>query len=115
MRATSLTLCAALLLSACSGVPRPASHPTAARLGGEQLRVTMSDGRICHASVPLTGGAGRFADCPEAGDWQVTIHKRNLLEPIFGAAVSPYGRIAITAPSGRVWVFRTPPQRQRRR
>lgn len=97
-----------LLVAGCAQWPVSGAHPVSASLGGERLAVTFSDGEVCHADVPLTGGAGTFADCPDRGEWQAHISKRNLLEPIFGAAVSPYGRITVTGPTGRAWVFVTP-------
>lgn len=100
---------AALPLAGCAGWTGTDPHPVSARLGGERLAVTFSDGEVCHADVPLSGGAGTFADCPDRGGWRASIQKRNLLEPVFGAAVSPYGRIAVTGPTGRAWVFITPP------
>lgn len=105
----ALALTAGLALAGCANWPVPAAQPVSAWLGGERLAVTFSDGRTCHAQVPLTGGAGTFADCPDRGDWQAIIHKRNLLEPVFGRAVAPYGRITVTGPTGRVWVFVMPP------
>ena len=110
----AFVLVAGLSLAACAQGFAPESHPVTASLGGERLSVTFSDGRVCHAAVPLTGGAGRFEDCPDRGDWQAEIRKRNYLEPVFGAAVSPYGRIILTAPSGRNWVFVTPPPARHR-
>lgn len=104
-----------LLLAGCAQWQVSGAPPVSASLGGERLAVTFSDGEVCHADVPLTGGAGTFADCPDRGGWQVTISKRNLLEPIFGAVVSPYGRIAVTGPTGRTWVFITPPPHAKRR
>ncbi len=106
-----LSLSAALLLAGCAEWGARAVHPVAARLGGERLAVTFSDGQVCHADVPMAGGAGTFADCPDRGGWQATIGKRNLLEPIFGAAVSPYGRITVAGPTGWARVFITPPPR----
>ncbi|HQY43023.1 MAG TPA: hypothetical protein PK450_02500 [Paracoccaceae bacterium] len=108
MLKSALVLTVTLTVAGCASWPAPSARPVAARLGGERLSVTFSDGQVCHAEVPMTGGAGHFADCTDRGDWQVQIRKRNLLEPLFGAAVSPYGRITVTGPTGRDWVFVTP-------
>lgn len=109
-----LALLAGLGLAACVQGRGPLANPVLATIGGERLAVTFSDGQVCHAAVALTGGAGTFDDCPDRGGWRAEIRKRNLLEPIFGAAVSPYGRVAIIAPGGRAWVFVTPPSARQR-
>lgn len=94
-------------LAACAMGQSP--RPETVRLGGETLAVVWPNGVTCRASVPLTGGAGRLEGCPHAADWQVRIVKRNYLEPILGAAVSPYAHVTVTEPSGRATHFRTPP------
>ncbi len=103
-----LALLAGLALAACAQGAGHVAQPVAAAIGGERLAVTFSDGQVCHAAVPLTGGTGTFGDCPDRGGWRAEIRKRNLLEPILGAAVSPYGRIVVTSPGGREWVFLSP-------
>ncbi|MCY1127323.1 hypothetical protein OU426_10710 [Frigidibacter sp. RF13] len=78
-------------------------------LGGERLTVYFPNGVTCRADVGQTGGAGRLEGCPHAADWQVVVRKRNYLEPLLGAAVSPYAVVTITDGRGRVTRFRTPP------
>lgn len=111
----SFLLAGVLAVAACATGVGQRANPVSATIGGERLAVTFSDGQVCHAAVPLTGGAGTFDDCPDRGGWQAEIRKRNLLEPIFGATVSPYGRIVVTAPGGRTWVFLSPPVARQRR
>lgn len=100
-----------LLLSACTQPGTPV--PDAARLSsggaaGDRLEVDFTDGRTCRALVAPGAGQGVFENCPEAQEWSVAIRHRNLLEPIFGAAVTPYADIAITSASGRITTFRVP-------
>lgn len=105
-----LAILAFCLLAACGLPEGGAMRPEAVTLGGERLSVTFPAGVICHATVPLTGGEGGFAPpCPQPARWAVSIVKRNYLEPLFGAAVSPYARIVISDAAGRSWSFRTPP------
>lgn len=97
-----------LALAACvlpnQGTPRPER----VSLGGTQMAVSFPDGTRCTAEVPLTGGSGSLSDCAHPLDWQVTITKRNYLEPLFGALVSPYASVRLTDASGRVTFFRLP-------
>lgn len=107
-----LALAGVALLSACAGFPAGPAPETAVLASGgtagDQLEVKFSDGSNCRALVPPTGGQGVFEGCPQARGYEVTIHHRNLLEPIFGAAVTPYARVAVTAASGRVTTFILP-------
>ena len=108
----------AVAFLAASGLARAATFPPeAVRLGGDSLAVEFPNGVTCRATVPLTGaGEGGFdAGCPQPMRWALTITKRNYLEPIFGAAVSPYARVVISDGSGRAWVFRTPPYKDKDR
>jgi len=98
----------ALSLVGCSVATGPSARPEAVSLGGERMSVRFSDGVVCRTDVPLTGGQGQLAGCAHPLDWSVTIHKRNYLEPVFGAVVSPYAHIDLSNGTGRNWTFRTP-------
>lgn len=97
-----------LLVAACAAPSAPTARPMKVDLGGSRIDVRFSDGARCMADVPMTGGEGAFGDCDKAWTWSVAIHHRNLLEPIFGAAVSPYATIRLTGPEGRSYLFQTP-------
>lgn len=94
-------------------MPPEAAAPVAARLSsggaaGDRLEVDFTDGGTCRALLPPRGGQGVFDACPQARGYGVTIRHRNLLEPIFGPAVTPYAHVAITGASGRVTTFVLP-------
>mgnify|MGYP000890740856 CR=1 FL=1 len=107
MRARFLIL--PLLAAACAAPQARAPHPLRAEIGGTRMEVRFSDGARCLAEVPVAGGEGGFGPaCPHAWHWQVTVRHRNWLEPIFGAAVSPYADILLTGPGGDEARFRVP-------
>lgn len=96
------------LLAACA-LPQASPHPLRADIGGTRMEVRFSDGRTCPAEVPMTGGEGGFGPaCPQDWRWRVIVRHRNWLEPIFGAAVSPYADILLTGPEGATARFRVP-------
>ncbi len=104
-----LTTAAILVaLSACTLPQGGAPRPEAVSLGGDQLTVRYPNGVNCHATVPLTGGSGRLQPCAWPASWQVTVARRNYLEPVLGGIVSPYATIIITDDAGRATSFRTP-------
>ena len=100
---------AALALAGCAALIGMA-RPDGVSLGGESLAVHFTDGVTCRANVPQAGGEGEFENCAHPAHWQVAIHKRNYLEPVFGAAVSPYATITILTEGDRRTVFETPPK-----
>lgn len=100
---------AVLALAGCALLTGPA-RPDRVSLGGEELSVHFTDGVTCRAAVSATGGEGTFDGCVHPARWQVVIHKRNYLEPVFGAAVSPYATVTILSEGGRPTVFQTPPK-----
>lgn len=107
-----LALICLALVSACAQPPE-AAVPQAATLAsagatGDRLAVRFSDGATCRAIVPSTGGEGVFDACPQAQGYAVDVRHRNLLEPVFGAAVTPYATVTLTAASGRVTTFDLP-------
>lgn len=107
-----LALIGAALLAACVQAPG-AAVPMAARLAsggaaGDRLEVRFSDGAVCRATVAPEGGQGVFDACPQARGYAVMVRHRNLLEPIFGAAVEPYATVTLTGASGRVTAFELP-------
>ncbi|WP_284164261.1 hypothetical protein [Frigidibacter sp. SD6-1] len=104
-----MRIACAFLLSLLALPVVAAPVPDRIWLGGERLTVYFPNGVICRADVGLTGGAGRMEGCPHAADWRVMVRKRNYLEPLLGAAVSPYALVTITDAQGRVTRFRTPP------
>lgn len=107
---------ALLILSACAlppiGTGPVAARPVEARLasgaGADRLAVVFSDGVICHAQVPRSGGQGQFADCAHPARYAVVVRARNILEPIFEAAVSPYATVTVTDTDDRVKAFALP-------
>lgn len=104
--AIALAGCAA---AGSAGAGLPGALPARATIAGDQMTVVFTDGARCTATVPLAGAAeGDFAACPHPWRWQVEILRRNLLEPIFGRAVAPYARIAVTGPAGKVRRFKIP-------
>lgn len=98
-----------LALAGCAALTGPA-RPDRVSLGGEDLSVHFTDGVTCRATVAATGGEGAFDGCAHPAHWQVVIHKRNYLEPVLGAAVSPYATVTILSEDGRPTVFQTPPK-----
>lgn len=98
------------LLAGCATLPPgPDAYPQKVTIGGSSMRVAFSDGEVCRAEVGMEGGAGRLEGCAHPFDWQVTILRRNFLEPFLGAIVAPYGRVTLSDPaSDRSWSFRTP-------
>ncbi|MBS0565004.1 MAG: hypothetical protein JSR87_11175 [Proteobacteria bacterium] len=98
-----------LLAAACAAPFASPPHPLRAEIGGTRMDVQFSDGRTCRVEVPMTGGEGGFGPaCPQDWHWQVTVRHRNWLEPIFGAAVSPYADILLIGPEGATARFRVP-------
>lgn len=104
-----------LVLCACALPPGGEPRPERVSLGGTRMTVSFADGTRCLAEVPLTGGSGQLSDCAHPLDWQVTITKRNYLEPLLGNAVSPYARVRLTDAAGRVTFFRLPYHMRSRR
>lgn len=102
-------------LGACALPQGAAPRPERVSLGGTQMAVFFPDGTRCTAEVPLTGGSGSLADCAHPLDWQVSITKRNYLEPLLGAVVSPYASVRLTDNAGRVTFFRLPYHTRSRR
>nr|WP_241741495.1 hypothetical protein [Gemmobacter straminiformis] len=105
------------LLAGCAAAGG-AAVPQAARLSGETLTLSLSDGSVCRAPWKAEGGAGRLEGCGAGYDYRVTeVAKPNLLRQLFvgvtdalGAegAVPPMAEVVVTG-AGRDWRFVSPP------
>ncbi len=103
------------VLGACALPQGAEPRPERVSLGGTQMAVSFPDGTRCITEVPLTGGSGHLSNCAHRLDWQVTITKRNYLEPLLGPVVSPYASVRLTDPAGRITFFRLPYHTRSRR
>lgn len=109
MRRPLFALLPVSLLAACAAGSVPPANPLRVTLLSDTLAVHFYDGSVCRADI-RTAPSGRFADCPQAMDYAVEVHRPSIaaktpLAPLF----EPYATITLDRPSdGRHWVWRTP-------
>jgi len=106
-----------LLLTLAACAPVETHRPLEMRLTNERIRVTLSDRSICRAERPAEGPwGGPLQGCPPGWSYHVEPDPRGIvqnmargsgLENIF----APLADVTVTGPTGRSWLFRSPPSR----